>query len=90
MAKAEEAMSSLQQLCGGATGSWRHIHQLLLINLNALGAFAIAEQLGLALGLKEIIDITFQITLEKQASQLVLQEYMLETAPISILYQLSV
>jgi len=66
------------------------IHQLLLINLNALGAFAIAEQLGLALGLKEIIDITFQITLEKQAHQLILQEYMLETAPISILYQISV
>ncbi|MFB6367278.1 hypothetical protein ACFCP7_25170 [Paenibacillus elgii] len=56
----------------GATGSWKHIHQLLLINLNALGAFAIAEQLGLALGLKKIIDITFQIILEKQASQLVL------------------
>jgi len=89
MAKAGEAMASLQALQGGAVGSWKHIHQLLLINVNALGAFAIAEQLGLALGLKEIIDITFRIIHEKQAHQLILQEYMLETAPISILYRLS-
>ena len=77
-------------MMGGASGAWRDIHQLLLVNLNAIGAFATAEQIGLTLGLPEIVDITFPIIQEKQTHQLILQEYMLEMAPLSILYDSSI
>lgn len=53
-----------------------------LINLG----FAVAELLGLSLG-KEIDSIAFPIVHEKTVHQMLLQEYMLEIAPISILYK---
>jgi hypothetical protein len=72
---------------GGAIGSWQNIHHLLTLNQQAMGAFAVCEQLGLSLGIKEIAAIGFSITHEKTMHQLVLQEYMLEMASISILYR---
>jgi hypothetical protein len=87
MAKAGEAVAALQGALGGAVGAWRDLHRLLLANLNALGAFAIAEQLGLSLGLEQVEKITFPIVHEKQVAHLLLQEYMLETVPIAILYR---
>lgn len=72
---------------GGAAGSWKHLHSMILINQQALGAFAVAEQIGLALGMKEIVALAFPIVHEKTMHQLLLQEYMLEMAPISILYK---
>lgn len=85
--KAEEALAMIQGMVGGAVGGWRELRQLLIANLNAMGAIAIAEQLGLALGLPEIPEITFPVVNEKSTQQLLLQEYMLEMAAKSILYK---
>ena len=90
MSKVNQVVADIQGVAGGAVGAWRDIRQLLLANLDSLGAFAIAEQLGLALGLPEIVDITFPIVQEKSTHQLLLQEYMLEMAPVSILYKASI
>lgn len=90
LSKASQVVADLQGAAGGAAGNWRDIRQLLLTNLDSMGAFAVAEQLGLALGLPEIVDITFPIVNEKSTQQLLLQEYMLEMAPKSILYKASV
>jgi hypothetical protein len=87
MARVGEAVGSLQGALGGAVGAWRDIHRLTLANLNALGAFAVAEQLGFALGYPAIPEITFPIIHMKQTQQLLLQEYMLEMASVEILYQ---
>jgi hypothetical protein len=83
----EKALFSLQDLMGGAAGSWKQLHSMLLINQQAMGAFAVAEQLGLSLGIKEIVALAFPVVHEKTMHQLLLQEYMLEMAPISILYK---
>jgi hypothetical protein len=87
MASLQKNMVHLQDVIGGSGGSWVHLHVLLLVNQQAMGAFAVAEQLGLALGMKEIVSIAFPIVHEKTMHQLLLQEYMLEMAPISILYK---
>jgi len=83
----ENALFTLQDLMGGAAGSWKQLHSMLHLNQQAMGAFAVAEQLGLSLGIKEIVALTFPVVHEKTMHQLLLQEYMLEMAPISILYQ---
>jgi hypothetical protein len=83
--KVRRTAADLQGKAGGAQTGWRELHQLLLANVNAMGAFAIAEQLGLALGLPEIVDITFPVVQELSTAQLLLQELLLETAPPAIL-----
>jgi hypothetical protein len=90
LSKAEEALAAVQGLAGGAVGGWQELRQLLVANLNAMGAFAIAEQLGLALGLPEIPAVTFPVVNEKSTQQLLLQEYMLEMAAKSILYKANI
>jgi hypothetical protein len=90
MSKASQALADIQGAAGGAVGGWRDLRELLLANLDSKGAFAIAEQLGLALGLPEIVDITFPIVQEKSTHQLLLQEYFLEMGPVSILYKASI
>jgi len=85
--KLEDGLMGFQDIMGGAGGSWQHIHHLLILNQQAMGAFAVAEQLGLSLGMKEIVGVGYSITHEKTMHQLLLQEYMLEMAPISILYK---
>ncbi|WP_198158757.1 hypothetical protein [Robertmurraya korlensis] len=82
-----EELMGFQDIMGGAVGSWQQIHHLLILNQQAMGAFAVAEQLGLSLGIKEIVGVGYSITHEKTMHQLLLQEYMLEMAPISILYK---
>jgi hypothetical protein len=90
MSKVNQVVADIQGVAGGARGGWQDLRQLLLANLDSMGAFAIAEQLGLALGLPQIVDITFPIVQEKSRHQLLLQEYMLEMAPVSILYKASI
>lgn len=58
--------------------------------MNALSAFAVTEQFGLLLGLPEIVNITINVVHQKQTHQLVLKEYMLEMASISIIYKQSI
>jgi hypothetical protein len=83
----EKGLMSFQDTLGGAVGSWQGMHHLLSLNLKAMGAFAVAEQLGLSLGNKDLALAAFPIVHEKTMHQLLLQEYMLEMAPISILYK---
>jgi hypothetical protein len=85
--KLEVGIFSFQDLFGRAVGSWQGLHHLLLLNQQAMGAFAVVEQLGYSLGMKEVVDVGFSVTHEKQMHHIVLQEYMLEMAPISILYK---
>lgn len=83
----EKGLFFLQDLMGGAVGSWKQVHSMLQLNQQAMGAFAVTEQLGLSLGMKEIVALAFPIVHEKTMHQMLLQEYMLEMAPISILYK---
>ncbi|WP_456275970.1 hypothetical protein [Bacillus sp. AK128] len=57
------------------------------VNQQTMDTMAAAEQLGLSMGIKEIVDISFPVVHEKTMHQLLLQEYILEGAPISILYK---
>jgi hypothetical protein len=52
-------MAGIIALAGGAKSPWQDVQQLYISNLNSMSAFAVAEQLGLALGIPEILDITF-------------------------------
>ncbi|WP_156889771.1 hypothetical protein [Planococcus lenghuensis] len=84
--KLNSPLADLKGLLGGAHGYWKDLHQLMILNLNALSAFAMAEQLGLALGIMEIPEIVFPILNEKQKNHLLLQEYSLETGAVAVLY----
>lgn len=84
--KADQLLGDLMAATGGVKGPWQDLHQLYLSNTNTMGAFAVAEQLGLALGLPEILDVTFPIVREKSTDQLLLQEFVLEMSGIAILY----
>jgi hypothetical protein len=55
-----------------------------------MGAFAVVEQLGLAIGNKEMANLAFFVVQEKTMHQLLLQEYMLEMAPNAVLYKKSI
>jgi hypothetical protein len=85
MAKGSELLTDVVGLSGGARGNWKDLRQLLLASQDALGAFAIAEQLGYALGLPELAAPAFQVVAEKTKDQLLIQEYMLEMGPAAIL-----
>ncbi|WP_210529965.1 hypothetical protein [Rubellimicrobium arenae] len=83
---ARKALDTVEGLAGGARGNWKDLHHLLLLNLDAMGAFAIAEQLGLALAHPGLRDLAWGVQAEKSTDQLILQELMLEMAAVSILY----
>lgn len=83
---ARKALDTVEGLAGGAKGNWKDLHHLLLLNLDAMGAFAIAEQLGLALAHHELRELAWAVEAEKSTDQLILQELMLEMAAVSILY----
>ncbi|WP_437931833.1 hypothetical protein WMF37_22100 [Sorangium sp. So ce291] len=83
---ARKALDAVEGVAGGAKGNWKDLHHLLLLNLDAMGAFAIAEQLGLALAHHELRDLAFDVEAEKSTDQLILKELMLEMAAVSILY----
>jgi hypothetical protein len=85
-AKAHEALADLDAILDGAAGPWRDLHQILLAGISTMGAFATAEQLGLALGIPTLVEIAFQVVTEKSVQQMVLQEYLLELGTTSILY----
>ena len=85
--KTRQVLGDFIALAGGAKGPWQDVHQLYLSNYNSMGTFAVAEQLGLALGIHEIVDIAFPVIAEKSTDQLLLQEYVLEMASLSILYK---
>ncbi len=86
MAKGRQALGDVLGMMGGAPGAWHDLRQMLLANLNAIGAFGAVEQLGLTLGLPELAQVAFSVVRDKSTEQLVLEEFMLELAPQSILY----
>lgn len=60
---------------------------MLIESQDALGAFAIVEQLGYALGLPELAEPAFRAVAEKTKDHLLIQEYVLEMAPVGILLE---
>lgn len=89
MGKSQKVFAEVVALGGGVTGPWQYLHQLYLSNHNAIGAFAVAEQLGLALGIPEMADLAFEVVAEKKTDELLLQETVLEMSVPSILYNTS-
>jgi hypothetical protein len=87
MSKVQQAMGELVGRAGGAKDGWNELRQLLLVNLDAIGAFATAQQLGLALGLNELAETIFPMVHEKEEHQLLIQEFVLEMATQAILYE---
>lgn len=83
---ARKTLDTVEGIAGGAKGNWKDLHHLLMLNVDSMGAFAIAEQLGLALGHHELRDLAFAVEAEKSTDQLILKELMLEMAAVSILY----
>lgn len=85
LAKGGELVAAAVGLAGGARGNWMDLRQLLIESQDALGAFAIVEQLGYALGLPELAEPAFKAVAEKTRDHLLIQEYTLEMAPVGIL-----
>lgn len=65
---ARKVLGTIEGVAGGAAGNWRDVRELLIANLDAMGAFAVAEQLGLALAIHELRDLAFQIEAEKSTT----------------------
>ena len=84
--KARQGLGDLMALTGGVAGPWQDLHQLFLANTNTMSAFGVAEQIGLAIGLTGIVDISFPIVMEKSTDHLLLQELALEMAGVAIVY----
>lgn len=85
--KGRELWADVIALGGATKGPWQDLQQLYISNLNSMSAFAVAEMLGLALGLPAILDITAAVVAQKSTDHLLLQECALEMCSISILYQ---
>jgi hypothetical protein len=86
MGLARRLTADVQGRLGGAAGPWRYLEQLLVASRKAVGAVAVTEQLGLALGYDKIVDITFGMANEKRVDELRIQEFVLELATQAILY----
>jgi hypothetical protein len=86
LGRTRELIGHLEGAAGGASsGAWRKLRELLLTNLDAIAGFAVTEQLGLALGMPAVVDITFPVLRRKTQDQLLLQELLLEMASNAIL-----
>ncbi|MBF9254474.1 hypothetical protein I2I11_14315 [Pontibacter sp. 172403-2] len=85
--KARQALGDFIALAGGTAGPWQDLHQVYLSNYNSMSALAVAEQLGLALGIPRVVEITFGMVAEKSTDQLLLQECVLEMSSMAILYK---
>lgn len=72
---------------GEARGSWLGLHALLPAGLNAQSAFAVAEQLAQARGLREMAEAAFAVENEQAGGHLMLKELVLEMAAIAILFK---
>jgi hypothetical protein len=54
-------------------------------SLDSTTGFAVTEQLGLTMGLPQVVDITFPILRQKTEQQLLLKECVLEVAHQAVL-----
>ena len=89
-AKAREAMASALSAFGPATGGFGRLHMTFLASLDALVTFATAQQLGLALGVREINEFCFPVINEKFLLHRLLQEVALEGVPQALLYGIEI
>ncbi len=85
-AKGRQALADIEGFMGGTTSPWRDLRQLWMSSHSAEGAFGVVEQLGYALGNKELGDLAFTLVNEKHRSTLVIQEIVLEMAASAVLY----
>jgi hypothetical protein len=58
---------------------------LLLVNLDAMGAYGVVQELGLALGRPAVVDVAFPIVTKKSEQHPLLQELYLEYAAGAVL-----
>lgn len=89
LGKMREVLGDAIAFTGGVAGPWQDLQQLYLSNTNTMGAFAVVEQIGLAMGVPEIADIAIPIEMDLAADHLLLQELVLEMAGVAIMYNQS-
>ena len=89
LGKAQQVLGDVMAFTGGVAGPWQDLQQLYLANTNTMGAFGIAEQIGLAMGVPEITDIAVPIEMDLATDHLILQELVLEMAGVAIMYNQS-
>ncbi len=87
MARARGVASEALASASGTEASWQGLQALLPASLHAQSGFAVAEQLALAIGLREMAEAAFAIENEQATGHLILKELMLEVAAIAILYK---
>lgn len=85
-AKGREVLADVEGFAGGASGPWRDLRQLWMSSHSAEGAFAVVEQLGYALGHKELAELAHKLVNEKHRGTLLIQEIVLEMAAVAVLY----
>ena len=86
LARTRQVLGHVEGVASGAgSGSWRLLRELLVSNLDSIAGFAVTEQLGLALGVPAVVDVTLPVGRRKTQDQLLLQEYLLEMASNAVL-----
>lgn len=85
-AKGREVLADVEGFAGGASGPWRDLRQLWMSSHAAEGAFGVVEQLGYALGHKELAELAHKLVNEKHRGTLLIQEIVLEMAAVAVLY----
>ena len=86
-AKAQELVADVKGLAGGAMSGWRDLQQLVHASLDGIAVFGVAQDLGLALGLVEVTELTMHISNQKFVDHYLLQELVLELGTMSVLYR---
>lgn len=84
-----QEMADVLAFSGGVAQPWDDLVIVWLTNFQATGAVATAMQLGTALGYEEFSNMALPIMQEQFEQQRLLQEVILETAPLAILYEQS-
>ena len=87
--RAEVVLAGLSMPCGMGVDDEGTVYVLEggSTNLDSMSAFAVAEQLGLALGRPRAVDVAFRVVSEKSAHQLLLREVFLEFAADAVLHR---
>ena len=87
--RAEVVLAGLSMPCGMGVDDEDTVYVLEggSTNLDSMSAFAVAEQLGLALGRPRAVDVAFRVVSEKSAHQLLLCEVSLEFAADAVLHR---
>lgn len=85
-ATGRELLADVEGFAGGASAPWRDLRQLWMSSHGAEGAFGVVEQLGYALGHKELAELAHKLVNEKHRGTLLIQEIVLEMAAVAVLY----